>query len=255
MLHLQRLNLDSSWYLQWNGLRLIIDPWLTGPEVDGFSWLNKQWHIREPIAPEALPGYDAVLITQSYEDHCHLETLRRMDSRVPYLCTAKAWKRLRRQLPGRNYILLEDETAVTHFGLIFHALRPDKIIDPVYYALVISDAAGAGIFYCPHGFFLRPFQTEALQAYHIHLLMTTFTDFRLPGIMGGHVNPGMENVNLLCRQLKARYLVNTHDERKKGQGLVFTLGKVTYTDQPVLENGIPTRILSAPDYEVLSVNL
>jgi hypothetical protein len=37
---LQRLNMDNSWYLELSRLRLLIDPWLEGTEVDFFPWFN-----------------------------------------------------------------------------------------------------------------------------------------------------------------------------------------------------------------------
>ena len=49
MLSIKRLNLDSSWYVEYGKSNFIVDPWLIGSEIDGFKWLNEQWHIKEPV--------------------------------------------------------------------------------------------------------------------------------------------------------------------------------------------------------------
>ena len=43
-MQIQRLNMDNSWYLGFEGLRLLVDPWLEGTEIDFFPWFNTQWH-------------------------------------------------------------------------------------------------------------------------------------------------------------------------------------------------------------------
>ncbi len=48
--------------------------------------------------------------------------------------------------------------------------------------------------------------------------------------MGGKVNPGMENVYELYKQIKPKNTINTHDEKKKAKGLVSSLAKVKYAD-------------------------
>ena len=37
---------------------------------------NEQWHIKEPVKISDLPEFQFLLISQNYEDHCHIETLK-----------------------------------------------------------------------------------------------------------------------------------------------------------------------------------
>ena len=55
MLSVKRLNLDSSWSIDFNSVNFIVDPWLIGSEIDGFKWLNEAWHIKDPVKIEDLP--------------------------------------------------------------------------------------------------------------------------------------------------------------------------------------------------------
>jgi hypothetical protein len=103
-------------------------------------------------------------------------------------------------------------------------------LDPIYYSLLIAGPQREALFYAPHGFTLTDKQKAALRPYDAQLLMTTFTDFRLPGWLGGHVNPGMDNVETLCQLLQPRWLINTHDEEKMAKGLVSRFAEVEYAD-------------------------
>ena len=235
MLSVKRLNLDSSWHISYNQTDFIIDPWLIGSEIDGFKWLNEQWHIKEPVKITELPDYNFILISQSYEDHCHIKTLKKISENKTLIATEKAYKKLKKEFPKRKIILLEDNKATSYEGLNFISLRPNKILDPVYYSVVIANNNEA-IFYAPHGFTLNDQQLDLVNQNNIKLLITTFTEFEIPKIMGGKVNPGMENVYELYNQIKPLNTINTHDEEKKAKGLVSSLAKIKYADFDKIES-------------------
>lgn len=235
MLSVKRLNLDSSWHISYNKTDFIIDPWLIGSEVDGFKWLNEQWHIKEPIPISKLPNYNFILISQNYEDHCHINTLKKIPKDKTLIATEKAYKKLKKEFPKRKIILLEDNKVTSFEGLNFISLRPNKILDPIYYSIVIINEDEA-IFYAPHGFTLDNKQLELINKINIKLLITTFTEFEIPKIMGGKVNPGMENVYELYNQIKPLNTINTHDEEKKAKGLVSSLAKIKYADFDKIES-------------------
>ena len=101
MIKIKRLNLDSSWYIKFNKLNFVLDPWLIGSEIDGFKWLNEQWHIKPPVPIDDIPNYDSIVISQNYEDHCHIETLKRLPNDKSILATEKAYNKLKKQMLGR----------------------------------------------------------------------------------------------------------------------------------------------------------
>lgn len=253
MLEIQRLNHDSSWMIYLKETTILLDPWLIGSEIDGFSWLNEQWHVVPPIPVEELPPYDLIVISQSYEDHCHLNTLELLKPSIPILATSKAYRRLKKRFPDRDIRLIpESKEGIAIGGVRFIAFRPNKKLDPIYFSLLISTETDAAIFYAPHGFKLSDAQLEILRAYEFHLLMSTCTDFRLPAVLGGHVNPGVENVAYLCGLLNPRYLLNTHDEEKIAKGLVARYAKITYPDYESLERREDLPFLSIMDYKKIS---
>lgn len=241
---------------------MILDPWLIGSEVDIAKWFNEQWHATEPIAPADLPSYQYIAVSQSYSDHCHEPTLDAM-SDVPVWAVPKAKKRLSNKirqgiseipdLVGGSWAKLgELELALLH---------PGNRMDPVYYSLVIKEAnSDAAIIYAPHGFALNSEQQKAVSGLKIELLITTIMEYKLPALLGGTVNPGLDAAFNLAQQLKPRWIINSHDEQKKAKGLVSKLAKIKWPDYEKAQSifsGIHAKnesgFLRVEDYRVLEI--
>ncbi len=255
-MELRRLNMDSSWHITIGQTAFLVDPWLVGSEIDGARWLNEQWHTTPPVPIAEIPPYDFILITQSYADHCHLQTLGKLDPGKPILATRKAWNRLGPAFPDRSVKQLPDTAwlrSQANGPLSLTVFRPNKWIDPVYYAVAVADEQGNGLFYAPHGFTLNQEQLDRLSAIRIKLLITTFTDFRLPGLMGGQVNPGEGGATRLCAQLRPERVINTHDEEKRMGGLVARMARVEYPDYERLEQASAFNFLRIPNYEPVRI--
>lgn len=249
MLLIKRLNLDSSWHIEYDSTKFIVDPWLIGSEIDGFKWLNEQWHIKEPIKISDLQNFEFLLISQNYEDHCHIDTLKKISNEKPIIATEKAFKKLKRNFPNRKVILLEENKVTNFKGLSFISFKPNKILDPIYYAVVIINKNKEAIFYAPHGFALSNEQLNIINKYSVSLLITTFTEFEIPKIMGGKVNPGMDNVFELFSQIKPKNTINTHDEEKKTKGLVSALAKIKYADYDEIESNNSINFIRIDNYD------
>ena len=254
-MEIQRLNMDSSWAFHWQGLSAIVDPWLVDSEIDGFKWLNEQWHIKDPVQIDQLPATDFLLISQSYSDHCHFQTLDLLPQNAPIIATPKAYKKLQKKYPSRKIDLIPNftEAPLEIGGLRFWHFHPGKKMDPVYFGVFMVDDNDQGIFYTPHGFELNQAQKTFLRGININLLITTFTDFELPGIMGGRVNPGMDNVRHLLADLQPQFVLNTHDEPKKMKGLVSRLGKVKYPNWEAVQSELGPQFIATPDYQTIKI--
>ena len=233
MFQIQRLNMDSSWHVQWNSQKFLVDPWLIGSEIDGFTWLNEQLHTTDPISVNDLPEYSFTVISQSYEDHCHTPTLQSLEYSKPILATGKAFLKLKKTFPKRQVIQIPDITrgeCLYYNDLGFWAIRPKKWLDPIYYALLVFNSEREGVFYASHGFELDSKQIQKLKDFNIKVLITTFIDFKLPAILGGHVNPGLDNAKMLADTLQPNFVFNTHDEDKIAKGLVGKLANIKLPD-------------------------
>lgn len=240
MIQLQRLNMDNSWWLNINGARVLIDPWLVGAEIDFFSWFNKQWHKTKPVALEEVPEYDFVLITQKYPDHFHKETLSLLQPEK-LVVTKSVQKATQKLLPNsdvRNF-----QEGVRHaFGteLNIHFLSTSRKLDPIYDALIL-ECGGNAVFVATHGFAISKKQQAVVDQFApFDLLITPFDLYELPAALGGKVSPGVDSVKALASKTAARKIVATHDEDKHAEGLVSKLAKITKAP--------PAEILSSKDF-------
>lgn len=252
-MEIQRLNMDNSWLIRWGGLSIMLDPWLVGSEVDGFRWFNEQWHVTDPVPLADIGRTDIVLVSQPYSDHCHSETMRLL-LYDQLLAVKPAKKRLQRENPSlKDIIVIPDATIewLTIGSLQIGELIPDRWIDPIYHAIIIREGTEA-ILYAPHGFVLNETQLAAVRGLHFKLMITTFTYFKIPAILGGIVNPGMEAVKKLAAQTKPDHIVNTHDEQKKGKGLIVKIAEAVYTDTLDLSRQ-DKRIIHLDSYDKVTI--
>jgi hypothetical protein len=256
MLSIQRLNMDNTWLIAWQSQRLLVDPWLTGSEIDGAPWFNEQWHATPPVPIYHLPPFDAIVVTQSYNDHCHLPTLAELEESYPIFATPKPWKKISKAFPDRTCRLIppfSDPEGATAGDLRLFTITPARKIDPVYYALAITCQEEA-IILAPHGFTFSEAQLDFLQRYRIRLLATTFALVALPALLGGHVNPGLKNARQLVRQLRPQYVVNTHDEQKYARGLVMRLARTEYPDPETVVFDEQTQLLRIDHYDPVALD-
>lgn len=222
-MHIQRLNMDNSWHFAMSGQGILVDPWLEGEEVDFFRWFNTQWHRTPPVAYEAVPAYDTILVTQKYPDHFHRQTLLRLDPpRV--IGPVSIERELRRLLPNAEIIAMgKDRPRVELQGVSIQLYPSTRPLGPVYDAFAISDFRETA-FIAPHGYFAG--KNWKAPDKPVRLLISTFNNFRLPFFLGGTIAPGVEGLSHLVEKLTPAHIIATHDEDKHALGLVMKLAKV-----------------------------
>jgi hypothetical protein len=213
-------------------------------EVDGFSWFNEQWHTHDPVSIDALPAYNFILISQPYDDHCHIKTLQKLDE-VPIVITPRAVKRFRKYFPHREIQILkniakEGWLSVQHleFGFMTYHNKPTSIYDIL---LIKND--NEIIAYCPHGMIFTKDQLSLLKDFKVKLLITSFSSFRLPKLLGGAVNPGPENALELVDQLSPEKVIDAHDENKKAKGIVKKIAKTYYPTKEWIRSQLKDKYL------------
>ncbi len=229
---LQRLNADSSWYIEYGGTSVIIDPWLIGDDVAGFKWFSHQKHIHAPIAMSELPQVDGILVSQQYPDHCHIETIQGLDANTPIFATHHAYHKLTAYFGASRSIQPISVGAWTPWrGWEIMSVKRKGLLSPNFYAIVIALPNKHAIFYAPHGFELTRDELDTIKHLTFDLVITTFTHFVLPAFLGGEINLGAAAAKKLIEQLGPKYAVNTHDEMKEKYGLVAKIARVIPFDQ------------------------
>lgn len=227
MLTVQRLNMDNSWRIQWDETSFILDPWLSGTEIDGFSWFNEQWHSTPPIKYENVKDFDLVIISQGYPDHCHIETLQKLGNSYPIAAVPTAHKKLKGKVKNNLYeIPKKGQPDLVLGDLKIFRIIPDRPI-ATFNGLVIQKG-NEYILHAPHG---GPFTNETLsilEELSCKCLITTFTLYQLPFYLGGKINPGKKSADKLIQQISPKFILNTHDEDKPAKGISNKLAKRSY---------------------------
>ena len=79
----------NGWLLELGGLRVLVDPWLTGP----LQFPPGPWFFQGelPTSRPVPPDLDLLLLSQGLDDHCHPPTL----ALLPKHC--RLWPRPRRR--------------------------------------------------------------------------------------------------------------------------------------------------------------
>lgn len=255
MITLQRLNQDTTWKIALADQTLLLDPWLTGTEIDGFAWFNEQWHATPPVPIEDLGNIDHIVVSQPFSDHCHEETLQLLAPEIPIAAVAAARKRLAKTFGrSRNFNTIPEykNGFLDQGGLHFTQFRTASLLDQVHNALLILSPSGENIFYAPHGFVPNARQRAILQQHSIHVLIHTVSEYHLPFLLGGTVNLGLSTLQKLAQILKPQYIISTHDEQKYAKGLVPKIARTFYPSAAMVLEKQPN-FIAVEDYAVIEL--
>ncbi|KAI5805674.1 hypothetical protein EDC01DRAFT_725265 [Geopyxis carbonaria] len=113
LLSLTHLNADATFTLTHlpTTHTLLLDPWLTAADAPVFS-RHFSTQTRPTPALPAPAHIDAVLVSQSKSDHCHLPTLRTLPVETPLYCVPAAAGALATLRPRRDVTVLRPNTPV-----------------------------------------------------------------------------------------------------------------------------------------------
>lgn len=175
---------------------------------------------------------DAVVVSHEFTDHMHKETLLEIPQTVPVFATVKAagiirsWKHFDfvADIPRFNgdWRMSSNEMLPDWLG-ISRVAKPG--MDLLYYhsAIMIAfprdEGEGEVVIYTPHGITPADLQpvAEAETRIHTLALLHGLQDISLPR---AQLNKGAHNGLKAQRLLGAKYWIGTHDELKKGGGIV-----------------------------------
>jgi glyoxylase-like metal-dependent hydrolase (beta-lactamase superfamily II) len=234
-LQLTLLNGDSSWLIELDGTRILLDPWLDGEAI----LLHPAFHVAQ-LGPSVvplrdLPPVDALVISHPFPDHCNRATLRQLPPELPVYAPAVV-KPFAKAVGGfRNVTAIPNSTrggtAATAGNVSLFWCRAAAPLDTTHNALILRGArSGATVMYCPHGLLDGGPTLKAVErvlAGRLDAFLCSFTRLDLPGYLGGIANLGTEAATAMVARLAPRYVLSTHDGEKPDQGFVARVGKTT----------------------------
>jgi hypothetical protein len=229
-LSLTALNADASWLLTLNNIvRIAIDPWLVGDEIDGCSWFNTQSHAYPCVSPSDVGILTAVILTQGFSDHCHEETLLLLPGSPIVFAAPGALSRARKCLGHARVRPLDALASFLPGWRASHVSPP--LLEPTHGAVLIESPNGGSVLVAPHG--LRASALNRLRikcktiSRPLTVLATTAT-YTLPFWLGGTVNLGLSNAHAICAAVSADVFYSSHSEKKFSRGCVPYLATTHY---------------------------
>jgi L-ascorbate metabolism protein UlaG (beta-lactamase superfamily) len=211
-----KLNADSSWLWEINGLNVLVDPWFSKSQVDIHPWFSTQFHLDKQPEVFEIPRPDFIFISHPFTDHCDQETLVKLSSEIPIICLPVIQRKMQKWGHFKQFISLSDAP------FQIEKISKTGFLDLVHHAYLISEGKSS-ICYAPHG--TRKIAPEMVAS----VLLTTATTYELPFYLGGTVNLGWQKAKDLAEKLQASTIISTHDEVKIQKGIVAALSKRTFT--------------------------
>ncbi|KAG8738323.1 hypothetical protein FRC10_006994 [Ceratobasidium sp. 414] len=242
---------------------IIVDPWLTGPQTDYYSWFSRQSHVIKACVDhisELNTRIDAVVLSHEWTDHTHRATLLEVYPRAPVYATKNAadivrsWNHFSTvhtiqdlkpgahwtisHLPDLPFCLSISRISSTSFGIVpyYHVAICMTYAPPEIEEKYMEKATASALLYSPHGIHVPALDRLSESGLEVVALMHGLHQVWIPPFLGGMLNLGGLNAIRAVRATKARYWIGTHDEVKKGSGIVsYVLRRRAWTVEEALE--------------------
>lgn len=211
---IKKLNEDSSWLWEIDGLKVMVDPWFSASQVDLHPLFSEQFHVTDQPSIKELEKPDYLFISHPFTDHCNKETLLQFDPAIPLIAKPSILRKIGSWKHFTQLLQLEDAP----FSL--QRIQKGIFSDLVHEAYLIQNDH-CRMIYAPHGAKIKRLPSA-------EILITTTTTYRLPFWLGGTINLGDQHALKMKDRCNAKWLITTHDEKKSGSGLVERLAHKHY---------------------------
>jgi len=235
-LSLTRVNADSSWLIEIDGTRLLLDPWIEGHAIIVHPVIHQADLLGPRLKHEDLPPVDALVISHPFADHLSRASLRKLRRDLPAFCPAVVRPFLKAIGGFKHVRTIPNGTRggapLTVGGIAIAWFRAAAPLDTTHNALILRGTrSGATVMYCPHGM-LPPDRTlAAVERYlggRLDVLLCSLLRLDLPWYLGGVANLGVDAGIALASRLAPRYLMQTHDGEKPDTGFIARAATITH---------------------------
>ena len=202
----------NGWLLEMAGLRVLLDPWLTGPLVfPPGAWLLKGEMPKLMPIPDQL---DLLLLTQGLPDHAHPETLQALPKAIPVVASAAA-ARVVQRLGFETITALQpgDKTTVNSLKIQATAGAAVPAVENGY----LLDWPEGSLYLEPHGI-LDP----AIGQRSVDTLITPVVDLGLP-MLGAFITGARVMPDLISRFQPKTVLASTTGGDVQFSGVISNL--------------------------------
>ncbi len=244
IMKITRLELNS-WIIEIAGQTILIDPWLVDPMTFfGSPWLFKATH-KPPQnhIPDSLPNVDFILLSQSFDDHCHKPTLEQLDHSIPVVASPAAAK-IVRDLGYTQVIPLNAwQKHIGAYGLEIMATPSAPASSGGENGYLLKGGAES-LYYEPHIF--PASQPIASYVSNLDVAIAPVVGQVFPLI--GQVIMGPQEALTMVKNLKPRVVMSTGNGDVHVEGLLIkgvrSVGSFEKFAALLQESGLPTQFLT-----------
>ena len=211
-----KLTDDSSWLIETADFSLVIDPWFTNQQVDGYPWFSLQQRA-QTYGPFDFPSEKPLLIFVShpFSDHCHKVTLCSFPKETILIAEDRAFKKI------QSWKYFDQVLSLEQAPFDLKQLTKPSLINQTHHAFTFQ-LEGKSLLYAPHGVSAK----QELPA--VDVLITTTTTYKLPFFLGGTVNLGLKEAKAVLAKTGAKLVLTTHDQQKESKGFVGLFARPIY---------------------------
>ncbi|MEL6319691.1 MAG: MBL fold metallo-hydrolase [Cyanobacteria bacterium J06626_14] len=233
----------NSWLLEFDDLRVLIDPWLVGSLVFGnMPWLFKGDRT-EPI--EELPtDIDLILLSQGLEDHAHRLTLQQLSHTIPVIASPNGAK-VAKELSYSTVVALQPGESHTFNNVLdIRALSGAPIglnVENGYW--LHHEPSHMSLYYEPHGF--PPSALENLE--DVDIAISPVVNLELP--LAGAIIQGQKTALEIAKALQPKVFLPTAaggDIQYSGllDKILTSVGGGNQFEQALTDSGLSTKFVS-----------
>lgn len=238
----------NSWLLEFESLRILIDPWLVGSlTFGGQTWFFEGTHTLPTAIPEQI---DLILLSQGLPDHAHPPTLKELDRSIPVVGSKSAVGVVR----GLGYsdvtAIAPGETHQIQDALKIQATAGAPVPQTENGYLLQGLTSAKTLYYEPHGFS----DDQRLAQASVDVVITPIVDLEIP--LAGAFIKGNQTTLELLRSLQPRYALPTAaGEGVEYSGVIDKLlsvkGGPEEFRQQLKTAAIATELLDAPPQQAI----
>ncbi|VVA92981.1 unnamed protein product [Arabis nemorensis] len=219
----------NSWLWETSGLKILVDPILVGNLDFGIPWLyDAAKRFLKGFKLDDLPEVDCLLITQSLDDHCHLNTLRPLSEKSPgikVIATLNAkplldplFRNVTYLEPGESY-----ELNTRNGSQVRVKATPGPVLGPPWQRpengyIVVSPEDQISLYYEPH----CVYNMELLKNERADIVITPVIKQLLPRFT---LVSGQEDAVQLAKLLKAKFVVPMQNGDLDAKGILASIIK------------------------------
>ncbi|CAN8290796.1 unnamed protein product [Cochlearia groenlandica] len=219
----------NSWLWETGGLNILVDPILVGNLDFGIPWLyDASKRFLKGFQLDDIPEVDCLLITQSLDDHCHLNTLRPLSQKSPgikVIATPNA-KSLLDPLftnvtylePGESYELNTRNGSKVRVKATAGPILGPPWQRPENGYLLVSPEEHISLYYEPH----CVYNMESLENEKADIVITPVIKQLLPQFT---LVSGQEDAVRLAKLLKAKFVVPMQNGDLDAKGVLASIVK------------------------------